>query len=356
MTEQQKEDQKTLTETTETLEKADCSRPGELLRIAREAKGLSQEEVAKKLNFLPLYVPALEDEKFEPLHSITFVKGYLRAYARFLEIDADEVLRCFAVHHPELVEQETQQPVEVMKSDKSTSIIFKLFSFLVVVALVSVIIIWWQSRSEEPLSSASNQDVQVDTLDGNTIVAPVQLETSTPNQSTAIEEKKSKQSLSPEQSPESTTAAPASAEKQPLVEKPTVKETSIEKPANEKPVVAAVEKPAVEKPAVEKPVANTPPKVPAKTVNGDPAALTADNNNLVALAFTNECWVEVRDDLGRMLHAALMQPEDQILLEGKPPFQIVFGNGTVAKVFYKGKNFDFSSRIRSNGYASIRVE
>lgn len=351
MTEQQKEDQKQPAETAESLAKADCSRPGELLRLAREAKGLSQEDVAKKLNFLPLYVPALEDEKFEPLHSITFVKGYLRAYARFLEIDADEVLRCFAVHHPELVKQETQQPVEVMKSEKNTSsLIFKLFSLLVVIALVAVIIIWWQSRSAESLPSVSNQDVQVDTLDGNTIVAPVQTEAITAIQPVTIEEKKTEQSLALEQQPELAVVASVAAVVAPVVVAPVVEKPIVE----EKTVVE--EKPVVVKPVVAKPVVNAAPKAPVKTINGDPATVTAGNNNLVALVFTNECWVEVRDDLGRMLHASLMQADDQILLEGKPPFQVVFGNGTVAKVFYEGKNFDFSSRIRSNGYASIRVE
>ncbi|HKM16263.1 MAG TPA: RodZ family helix-turn-helix domain-containing protein [Marinospirillum sp.] len=349
MTEQQKEDQKKPEETAESLAKADCSRPGELLRAAREAKGLSQEEVAKKLNFLPLYVPALEDEKFEPLHSITFIKGYLRAYARFLEIDADEVLRCFVVHHPELVKQETPQSVEALKSEKNTSsMIFKLFSLLVVIALVAVIIIWWQSRSAESLPSVSNQDVQVDTLDGDTIVAPVQIEAITSIQPVAIEEKKTEQSLAIEQQPEVAVVAP-------VLEKP-----ALEKPTVVKPVVAASvvkEKPLVAATVVEeKPVVNAAAKAPVKTINGDPATVTAGNNNLVALVFSNECWVEVRDDLGRMLHASLMQADDQILLEGKPPFQVVFGNGTVAKVFYEGKNFDFSSRIRSNGYASIRVE
>lgn len=353
MTEQQKEDQKQPAETAESLAKADCARPGELLRMAREAKGLSQEDVAKKLNFLPLYVPALEDEKFEPLHSITFVKGYLRAYARFLEIDADEVLRCFAVHHPELVKQETQQPVEVMKSEKNTSsLIFKLFSLLVVIALVAVIIIWWQSRSAESLPSVSNQDVQVDTLDGNTIVAPVQTEAITAIQPVTIEEKKIDQSLALEQQPELAVVASAAAVVAPVVEKLVVEEKTV---VEEKAIVE--EKTIVEeKPVVAKPVVNAAPKAPVKTINGDPATVTAGNNNLVALVFTNECWVEVRDDSGRMLHASLMQADDQILLEGKPPFQVVFGNGTVAKVFYEGKNFDFSSRIRSNGYASIRVE
>ena len=337
MTEQQKDEQQSLAATL-TVEKTDCSRPGELLKKAREAKGLSQEEVAKKLNFLPLYIPALEDEKFEPLHSVTFVKGYLRAYARFLDIDADEVLRCFAVHHPELVKQEVQQPIEVMKPEKTTSsLVFKLFSFIVVIALVAVIIVWWQSRSAEPLPNVSNQEVQVDTLDGKTIAAPVQIKAITSIQTV-------------EKDVENIEAPPAVEEQQ--TKPDATKPVAVAKPDAVKPAPQAEPKPVAVTPAAAKP----PAKVPSKEITGDPAAVTEGNDRLVALTFSNECWVEVRDATGRMLHASLMQANDNVLLEGQPPFQAVFGNGTVAKVFYNGKAFDFSSSIRPNGYASVKIQ
>lgn len=332
MTEQQTNDPQ---QAAEKVAEVECSRPGELLKKAREAKGLTQEDVAKKLNFLPLYVPALENENFEPLHSVTFIKGYLRAYARFLEIDADEVLRCFAVHHPELTKQEIHQPVEVMKPEKNTSSwLFKLLSLIVIIALVAIIIIWWQSRSAEPLPNVSSQGIQVDTLDGNTIVAPVKMDQAPAIKPVATEPKKADQLTADEEK-----ALQLAAEK--LQVQPAVTEQPVAKP------VVVKEEQAVAAP---------PPKVPAKFISGDLAAATASNNSLVALSFTNECWVEVKDDTGRMLHASLMQADDQVVLEGKPPFRVVFGNGTVAKIFYAGQAFDFKSRIRSNGFASVTVE
>lgn len=327
-------------ETAETITQAECSRPGELLKTAREAIGLTQEDVARKLNFLPLYVPALENEQFEPLHSVTFIKGYLRAYARFLEIDADEVLRCFAVHHPHLVKQEVHQPIEVMKPEKNTSSwLFKLLSLVVIIALAGAIIVWWQSRTIETLPSVSNQGIQVDTLDGNTIMAPLKIDETTSVKSVEIEAKKADQ----------LTADEVKALQVTTTDKPQDQSKVIE-PATAKPVVIKEEKPVA---AVKPPPAA---KVPPKYINGDLAAATAGNNSLVALSFTNECWVEVKDNTGRMLHASLMQTNDQMVLEGKPPFQVVFGNGTVAKIFYAGKAFDFKSRIRSNGFASVTVE
>lgn len=328
MTEQQSEDQ----QPTETTAQVECSRPGELLRKAREAKGLTQNEVAKKLNFLPIYIPSLENEDFKPLHSVTFVKGYLRAYARFLGIDANEVMHCFAMHHSELVAEETQQTVEIMKPEKNTSsLVFKFISLLIVIALIAIIIIWWQSRTAEPMPSVGSQEVQVDTLDGNTIVAPVKTEEEIETETTTSDQKLED-------------------------------EIAAELQAAQEETQLAVEKKQAELAAVEK-VKSTPeqtevenPTPVAKVITGDPAATTAGNARLVALSFEDECWVEVRDNEGGILHAALMQADDKILLEGEPPFRMVFGFGEAANVFYKGQVFDFSSRIRPNGYASIRVE
>lgn len=343
MTEQQSDEQQ---QPAETKVEIDCSRPGELLKAAREAQGLTQIEVAEKLNFLPNYIPALENEEFEPLHSVTFIKGYLRAYARFLDIDADEVLRCFALHHPELITPEKHQPVQVMKSEKTTSsLAFKFISLVILVGLVAIIIIWWQSRTTESLPSASNQDVQVDTLDGNTIIAPIKtdtLEVTQPDEPSV--QKKTPESPASLDEPTQTLATEPKTEPAVVEAQPTTPQPAAPKPEVEKP------KPPVAEAAAPKPQASP------KTLVGDPAAATLGNDELVALKFSGECWVEVRDDAGRTLHAALMQENDQILLQGKPPFKMVFGNGTFAQVFYAGEAFDLASHIRPNGYASILVE
>lgn len=298
-----------------------CSRPGELLRKAREAKGLTIEDVALKLNFLPAYVPALENEQFEILHSTTFVKGYLRAYARFIGIDAEEVLRCLLTHYPEMETQEKTRTVQSLKPEKNTSsLLFKLFSVLVVLALISIIILWWQSRSVENLPSVSNQEVKVDTLNGQTIIAPMN------------------------QQP----VAPAETET-PVSDEPFINEPE--------PQQAEAEPTPVPQQAAAPVTPTTPQATQVRSLepSADVAAATLNNPRLVALSFSGDCWVEVRDQSDRILHANLMREGESIVLEGQPPFRMVFGYGHVASVYYQGKAFDFTSQIRPNGYASIRV-
>jgi cytoskeleton protein RodZ len=65
---------------------------GAMLAHAREAAGLSIEQVAAQLKLAPRQVRALETGDFAALPGRTFVRGFVRNYARFLDIDTDSVL------------------------------------------------------------------------------------------------------------------------------------------------------------------------------------------------------------------------------------------------------------------------
>ena len=65
---------------------------GALLRAAREAAGLSVEAVAQQLKLSSRQVCALERNDFSSLPGRTFVRGFLRNYARLVKLDAEHVL------------------------------------------------------------------------------------------------------------------------------------------------------------------------------------------------------------------------------------------------------------------------
>lgn len=69
---------------------------GEKLRKAREAKGLSLEQVEEATKIVRSYLQALEDEEFERLPAPVYVKGFLRNYASYLGLDAQEVLSLYS--------------------------------------------------------------------------------------------------------------------------------------------------------------------------------------------------------------------------------------------------------------------
>jgi cytoskeletal protein RodZ len=69
---------------------------GELLRIQREALGLSIIEVEKHSRVLKHYLESIEAGKFDELPSSVQARGMLSNYARFLEIDLEEILLLYA--------------------------------------------------------------------------------------------------------------------------------------------------------------------------------------------------------------------------------------------------------------------
>jgi cytoskeleton protein RodZ len=65
---------------------------GRALRVAREARGLTTLEVAQQIKFAPRQIEALEAEHYAQLPELAFVRGFVRSYARLLQMDAQPLL------------------------------------------------------------------------------------------------------------------------------------------------------------------------------------------------------------------------------------------------------------------------
>ena len=77
---------------------------GAQLEAAREAAGLSLDEVAQQLKLAPRQVQALEETTSRVLPGRTFVRGFVRNYARLLNLDPDLLVAHLpdAAHAPSL--------------------------------------------------------------------------------------------------------------------------------------------------------------------------------------------------------------------------------------------------------------
>lgn len=65
---------------------------GSLLRSERETRDLSIEEVSSTTRIPRRTLQSLEDDRFEDLPSGVFVRGFVKAYASAVDLDANEVL------------------------------------------------------------------------------------------------------------------------------------------------------------------------------------------------------------------------------------------------------------------------
>lgn len=68
---------------------------GNLLKKRREQLGLSLEEAEENLRIRRKYLAGLEEDNFDRFPSTIYIKGFLRNYCRFLELDEEKVLAIF---------------------------------------------------------------------------------------------------------------------------------------------------------------------------------------------------------------------------------------------------------------------
>jgi cytoskeleton protein RodZ len=114
---------------------ANHSSPGKLLRDAREQLGLTQEQVAKDLFMTLTKVKAIEADQYTRLHSDTFIRGYLRAYAQLVKVDLVSLMLIYDGQAKILGLKENFIPVKQESSNK------KIWQFALLV--VGVLLLMW---------------------------------------------------------------------------------------------------------------------------------------------------------------------------------------------------------------------
>ena len=67
---------------------------GALLRAARESAGMTVDAVAQHLKLAPRQVKAIEDGDFKELPGRTFIRGFVRNYARLVQLKRQDPVTC----------------------------------------------------------------------------------------------------------------------------------------------------------------------------------------------------------------------------------------------------------------------
>jgi cytoskeleton protein RodZ len=123
------------------------STPGAVLKVAREARGLSQREAADRLNLMPDYVSILERDDYESLRSPTFARGYVRAYGRLLDIEEAQLLQLF----DEFLDG---SPMSLTRRIQTRPLQLQSTGLGVVIGLSILVllmaVLWWWRGAEEP--------------------------------------------------------------------------------------------------------------------------------------------------------------------------------------------------------------
>ena len=121
------------------------SSPGARLRAAREARGLSIEEVADRLRLNAALVLAMEQDRLALLGAPVFARGHLRNYAALVGAPEREIM---AACDPDEVPEPTFLPAldrrTVTRSRRRW--VWPVTAVLFAVAIAAVVW-WWMSQS-----------------------------------------------------------------------------------------------------------------------------------------------------------------------------------------------------------------
>jgi cytoskeleton protein RodZ len=307
--------------------------PGELLRQAREKREWSQAEVARKLNLTVSSLNHVETGAFDKLPGHTFARGYIRAYAKLMDLDQAPLVEAFDQYtgtHAKGSEVHSlgriEEPVRLSHN------ILRGVSLLLLVAVVGGSFIWWQDQGSlrgKDLAKIALEHVEVESADGTTQIHPLD---EPEDQAVSASQQAESAPLPLEQAP-AEQATETAAEAAPAVPAPAPVQQA---PAASTPAVSAPAVPAA-------PAAPTAPVAPVASVPAvaaaAPAAVPAGSAK-VAIQFIADCWTQVTDGNGKVLFSAVKRKGDNLELTGKPPFAVRLGFARGAQVSYNGQAVD----------------
>lgn len=322
--------------------KASSEGPGAALAKAREAAEITQREVSDALNLPISTIDAIEQDDRERLPADVFTRGYIRAYARLLQLDPGPLVAAFG-GEPQSQDlsasfAQTTANERKLNSLSISGIVVNLppgitpQRLLVVagVLLVLIILAIWlfaSSGSAEPEqipdAATASSTVQVSAADdarlppaqgsadtGVAVAMPV---------ATALD-------------------IPASVEVQAQAGNVTeVEQTQSSESDRQSNDTSAVADAA----AAEQTQAQilTPPGVRRLTPSGD---------ERLSIEITEECWIEIKDPEGNLLYGNLGRPGAQLEFVGTPPFRVLLGYAPGALLRYNSEPVALGPHTRNN--------
>jgi cytoskeletal protein RodZ len=90
--------------------------PGKFLRKERETRNISLEEISKFTKIKEHYLKAIEEDRYELLPAVPYVKGFLNVYARYLTLNPKDIVLQYENYLKSLIPSE---PIELQRQAPS---------------------------------------------------------------------------------------------------------------------------------------------------------------------------------------------------------------------------------------------
>ena len=315
---------------------------GARLRNAREQLGLSQQAVAERLCLKVSTVRDIEEDKAPADLASTFLRGYIRSYARLVHIPEEELLPGLEKQAPlRAAKVAPMQTFSLGKRRKKRDGWLMSFTWLVLFVVVGLTGAWWwqnhKAQQEEITTMADQSSAELNQA-GTDNAQSVPLNTD--GAATSSEP----QTAAPDATATNAAQAPAA-----------TANTAAPQAQDQNAVVAPSQAnvdTAANAPAATQPADNTAASLP--TSPAGTATPAADPNALV-MNFSADCWLEVTDATGKKLFSGLQRKDGTLNLTGQAPYKLKIGAPAAVQIQYQGKPVDLSRFIRTNQVARLTV-
>lgn len=336
--------------------------PGERLQAARIQQGLSLEDVAGRMHLSPSILEAIEENNFEEITAPIFVKGYLRAYARIVALDEDDMIQQYIDYYSE-EDPPISSTSNTIPELSVADVRIKWTTYLVVLVLAALLSAWWWNKSqneESPISldtqapglestEAAESDVvnmeieaasEISTAtDESTPAARESAAAAAPAQSEAVAAESVETEAVANEAVESEPLEPEALEPEPLAPPEPVETAAMQQQTEPEASVAAATEALQPLPGSrDQPNLNAP--------------IGSDRLNIVVNADT---WADIKDSSGYQLVYDLLRADQAVELTGAAPFSVFLGNGHGVEILFNDEEINFSSRIRDDNTARLRI-
>ncbi|EHJ93660.1 RodZ domain-containing protein [Vreelandella boliviensis] len=333
-----------------TNDQSTSASPGELLARQREQLGIPLADAARALNLRPAVVGGLEQDNYQEIPVAAYRRGYLRSYAKYLGMDDRLVLEAYQARSGAADTERKVSPVSTARPPSRIGAwLFKLVTLLVIVGLIAVTVMWWQSRGgNEPPGFGSTSTEETATAPAESASEPAETEESAGSSFTSGDESASLQSdaarvtptVSQDQAPDPQDDADAIA--------------GLDEPLQDSDNSAANENDELSSTAENNSEENSTVPNGADSEQTVAAAQNA-NANLLELTFNEQSWTEIFDATNQRVFVGLQTPGSSTTVEGEPPFRLTVGNATGVELRYQGEEVDLSARAGANNVARFTL-
>ncbi|MGG4609389.1 cytoskeleton protein RodZ [Providencia sp. Me31A] len=293
---------------------------GQLLAQARERMGLTQDVVAERLCLKTSTVKEIEQDIAPAGVEPTFLRGYIRLYARMVGIAESDIKTLMKVEEDiPLVKASPMQSYSLGKKRKKREGWLMKLTWLIVIILIAMVGIWWwqdhNAQKDELVTMANQSDLILSQQDNNS--NPVDL-------------------------PSSINDAPVN-----TLENPP--ETLVQNPT---PVNTVAE----EAPVRTIPLPNAPQSVVAQErTQSTENTEVAPSSSALVLNFTGQCWLEIRDANNKILFSGTKNNGDKLELDGAQPYRLNIGAPANVAIQFQGNAVDLSRFIKAKRPAKLKL-